>query len=104
MSVGPGAAPAPAPNAPNAVTALVLGILSVVLCPLLGPVAWSLGRKAEQAVDAAGGTLGGRGIATAGKVLGIIGTIFIALIVIVVAIVLIAGGDVDGGFTVTTEL
>ena len=101
MSLG---GPGPAQNAPNATTALVLGILSVVLCPLLGPVAWSLGRKAEQSVDASGGALGGRGVATAGKVLGIIGTIFVVLLVVGVAIVIVAGGEIDSGFTVTTDL
>ena len=100
MSVGPGAAP----NAPNGTTALVLGILSVVICPLLGPVAWSLGRRAEQSVDESGGALGGRGVATAGKVLGIIGTIILALIVLAIVIAIVAGGEIDGGFTFTSEL
>jgi hypothetical protein len=59
----------------------VLGILGVVLCPLCGPVAWVLGRKAEQEVDASGGRIGGRGLGTAGKILGIIGTLFIVLFI-----------------------
>jgi len=84
--------PASPPNASNAVTALVLGILGIVLCPLLGPVAWVLGRKGEQEVDAAGGAVGGRGMATAGKVLGIIGT-FLILIVVVALLVLLAGSS-----------
>ena len=103
MSVGTGPAPGPAPNAPNTVTGLVLGILSVVLCPLLGPFAWSFGRKGEQAVDDSGGTLGGRGIATAGKVLGIIGTLFLLLLVVLLIVVAI-GGEVEGDLTVTTDL
>jgi hypothetical protein len=60
----------------------VLGILGVVLCPLCGPVAWVLGRKAEQEVDASGGRIGGRGLGTAGKILGIIGTLFIVLFIV----------------------
>lgn len=82
-SVGP-------PNASNAVTALVLGILGIVLCPLLGPIAWVLGRKGEQEIDAAGGAVGGRGLATAGKILGIVGTVFIVLLLLA-GLALIAG-------------
>ena len=84
--------PASPPNASNAVTALVLGILGIVLCPLLGPFAWVLGRKGEQEVDAAGGVVGGRGLATAGKVLGIIGT-FLIVIVIVGLLLVVAGSS-----------
>lgn len=79
------------PNASNAVTALVLGILGIVLCPLLGPVAWVLGRKGEQEIDSSGGAVGGRGLATTGKVLGIVGTVLI-LIVAVALVALVAVG------------
>ena len=83
--------PASAPNASAAVPAMVLGILGIILCPLFGPFAWFLGRKGEQEVDASGGALGGRGLATAGKVLGMVGTFFIALgIVIGVALAVMA--------------
>jgi hypothetical protein len=84
------------PQASGATPALVLGILSVVLCPLCGPFAWVLGRKAEQEVDASGNALGGRGLATAGKILGIIGTVF--LVVLVLGLVFFAiGVALDGG-------
>ena len=78
------------PNASNAVTAFVLGILGVILCPLLGPVAWVLGRRGEQEIDSSGGTLGGRGLATAGKILGMVGTFFMVL-VIAAGLALLAG-------------
>lgn len=81
--------PTGAPNAPNAVLSLVLGIIGVVLCSLCAPFAWSLGRQAEAAVDASGGTLGGRGMATAGKILGIIGTCL--LVLAIVAIIVVVG-------------
>jgi hypothetical protein len=74
--------PATPPNASNAVTALVLGILGIVLCPLLGPVAWTLGRKGEQEIDRSGGAVGGRGMATAGKILGMVGSALILLVVV----------------------
>ena len=78
------------PNASNAVTAFVLGILGVILCPLLGPVAWVLGRRGEQEVDRSGGALGGRGLATTGKVLGMVGT-FLMVLVIAAGLALLAG-------------
>jgi hypothetical protein len=83
------------PQAPGAIAAIVLGILSVILLPLLGPVAWAIGRRAEQAADAAGGELEGRGLATAGKVLGMIGTSLLVLLVVVLVVLLATG--VDGG-------
>jgi hypothetical protein len=72
------------------VPALILGILGLVLCGVLAPFAWWQGKSAEQAVDASGGTLGGRGMATVGKILGIIGTVILCLGLLVVIVVLIA--------------
>ncbi len=96
----------PGRKADGAIAALVLGILGVIFCPLAAPVAWGLGRKAEQQVDASGGTLGGRGEATAGKVLGMIGTALM-IIGIILIIGLIAFGasvsDSGGGTTTTFE-
>ena len=80
------------PNASNAVIALVLGILGIVLCPLLGPVAWVLGRKGEQEIDSSGGAVGGRGLATAGKVLGIVGTVLILFVAVALLVLVAAGG------------
>lgn len=90
------APPQPPRQASGAVAALVLGILSVVFCPLCGPVAWSLGRKAEQEVDASGQTLSGRGLATAGKILGIIGTLLIAGLILLIVLGIALGGDGPG--------
>lgn len=82
-------------NAPGAVPALVLGILGILVCPLLGPFAWVYGRRGERAVDASGGLLPGRGLATAGKVLGIVGTALVVLL-LVALLFLVAGGS-EGG-------
>ena len=82
-------------NAPGAVAALVLGILGILVCPLLGPFAWLYGRRGEQAVDASGGLLAGRGLATAGKVLGIVGTLLIVLLL--VALLVLVGTGSGGG-------
>lgn len=68
----------PAPqDHPRATTALILGILGVVLCYILGPFAWKVGKQAVNEIDASGGQLGGRGQAQAGYVLGIIGTVLL---------------------------
>jgi hypothetical protein len=74
--------PATRPNAPNAVLALVLGIVGVAVCSVCAPFAWYFGAQAEQAVDASAGTLDGRSFATAGKILGIVGTVFLVITVI----------------------
>ncbi len=98
------APPAPGRKAEGAVTALVLGIIGVVFCPLLAPVAWSVGRKAERLVDASGGTLGGRGEATTGKILGIIGTVLIVLGIVLLIGLIAFGTSIEsgGGGTTTT--
>ena len=61
--------------------------ISVSLRPLRkGPAAWILGRRAVQAADAADAadeTAGSnRGVAVAGMVLGIIGTVMLVVVVI----------------------
>ena len=76
----------PTPNASGAVASLVLGILGLIFCPLCAPIAWALGRGAEREVDASGGALGGRGLATAGKITGIIGTVLLIAGVLFVVI------------------
>lgn len=68
-----------APDHPQATTSLVLGILGIVLCGVLAPFAWSMGKKAVAEIDASNGTVGGRGAANAGYILGVIGTIILGL-------------------------
>lgn len=62
--------------------ALVLGILSVICCPLVGPVAFFIGNAARARIQMAGATVGGGGMATAGMILGIFGTIFLVLVIL----------------------
>ncbi|WP_082530434.1 hypothetical protein [Aeromicrobium sp. Root344] len=62
------------PKHPQATTAMVLGILSVAVCGLLAPIAWSIGGKAVKEIDANPGAYSGRGEANAGKILGIVGS------------------------------
>jgi hypothetical protein len=53
-----------------AVASLVLSILSFVVCPvLLAVVGLALGYGARGRIEASGGTLGGAGIAKAGRII-----------------------------------
>lgn len=72
----------PAPNHPQAMTVLILGILSVVLCQVLGPFAWIMGNRVVAEVDAAGGAYAGRDQANIGRILGIIGTVLLVLSIV----------------------
>jgi len=56
----------------NATLILVLGILSLVCCGLLGPVAWIMGNNAMRDIDAGIGNPNDRGLVVAGRILGVI--------------------------------
>jgi hypothetical protein len=93
-------APPARANAGGAIPALVLGILSVVFCPLCAPFAWYFGLRAERLVDESGGVLSGRGEATAGKILGIVMTILMTLGILLLIVLLAVGStliDTGGG-------
>lgn len=65
---------------PQGTTILVLGILGVVACQILGPVAWSMGQKALREIDAAPpNSYSNRGNVQAGRILGIVGTALLGL-------------------------
>ena len=91
-----------APDHPRATTSLVLGILGVVLCQILAPFAWSMGKKTLDEIDASQGQVGGRGAAQAAYVLGIVGTVLLGLGIIfgILWIILIV---VVGGISTTTN-
>lgn len=75
---------------PNGTTILVLGILSLVVCGLLGPVAWVMGNNAIKEMDAQPGlAFRNRGNVTAGRICGIIGSVFLVLSVLVVVFMII---------------
>lgn len=75
----PSAPPAPSGSSNRATTALVLGIVSVVCCQLLGPVAWYLGNEELKAVKTGLSPASAEGMAKAGMILGIIGSILLIL-------------------------
>ena len=80
----------PQQDHPQATTILILGICGLVLCPILGPFAWSMGNKALREVDASQGQLGGREMVNVGRILGIVATV-ILILGFLVGILLVAG-------------
>jgi hypothetical protein len=91
------------PDHPQATTAVVLGIIGVVVLPLVAPFAWAIGAKAVREIDASRGALGGRQNAQIGYVLGIVGTVILGLAVLVILAVIglfgltLVGGSSSGG-------
>lgn len=66
---------------------LILGILGLVVCGPLGIVAWVMGAGDLREMDAGNMDPAGRGQTNAGKICGIIATVFIG-IALIVAVVL----------------
>jgi len=93
------------PEQSQATTALVLGILGVVLCGLLGPFAWRIGGKELKAIDAGRRPPENRSQAQAGRILGIVETAFIllaipaAIIALLAVVIADADRDDDGEIT-----
>ncbi|GAB2759504.1 DUF4190 domain-containing protein [Nocardioides pakistanensis] len=88
-----------APDHPKATTTLVLGILGLVVCGVVAPFAWVMGKRTLEEIDASNGRIGGRGAAQAGYVLGIVGTVILALglalvLIYVLFMVAIIGGGI----------
>jgi hypothetical protein len=70
-------------NAPGAVKSLVVGIIGLVVCGIvLGPIAISSANKAKEAM-ANDPSLGGEGLATAGKILGVLDIVGFAIAVLI---------------------
>jgi len=89
----------PPPNHAQATTVLVLGILGLVVCGIMGPVAWTMGNRVVREIDASGGALGGRTEANVGRILGIVATalIVVGLVLVVGIVALGAAVSVSGG-------
>lgn len=71
---------------------LVLGICSLVVCGLLGPVAWIMGNNDLQAMAAGRMDPSGEGMTKAGKILGMIATILILVGCVIYAMIFAAMG------------
>ena len=87
----------PVPDHPQSTLALILGLVglvgALVFCflPLVvSPFAWAVGRSALKEIDASYGRLGGSSNAKAGMIMGIIGTVFLAIALVLVVVFIIA--------------
>ena len=68
------------PATSKATLALVLGIVGLTICPGAASIpAWIIGHEAVKEIDASNGAFGGRSMAFAGKITGIVGTVLGAL-------------------------
>lgn len=67
------------PEASQATTVLVLGILGIVICGILAPFAWVMGNNELAAIDAGRRPPEQRSTANAGRILGIIGTVLLVI-------------------------
>lgn len=71
---------------------LVLGIISLVICGLLGPVAWVMGNKEIEAIDAGRRPPENRQTANIGRILGMIASALIVLGILFFIVALAIGG------------
>lgn len=84
--------PNPYPEASQATTVLVLGILGLpFFCGVLAPFAWVMGNRELAAIDSGLRPPENRGTANAGRILGIVGTVFLAIGVLFVLFFLVVG-------------
>jgi len=80
-----------------AITSLILGIVGVtgafccVIFGLAGPAAIITGVAGMKKADESMGRVGGRGMAQAGLILGIVGTVFFAISLVLVVVFALAG-------------
>jgi uncharacterized membrane protein YjgN (DUF898 family) len=79
----------PPPDHPQAITVMILGILSLVLCQIIGPVAWVMGKKALNEIDASGGAIGGRSSVMAGYICGMIASILLILTILFIILMVV---------------
>lgn len=75
----------------RAVLVFVLGLLSILLCAILGPFAWTMGKKDLAKMSAGTMDPSGKGLTQAGWILGIIGTVFLVIWVLYVIFVVVLG-------------
>ncbi len=80
---------------PHATAVLFLGAASILCGGVLGPVAWALGKRALDQIEASGGAIGGRVQVTVGYILGVIGTILMICMATLFVLLMITGGGAD---------
>lgn len=67
------------PESSQAVLVFVLGILGLLMCQILAPIAWAIGNGELRGIAEGRRPPQDRGLASAGRVLGIIGTVLLGL-------------------------
>jgi hypothetical protein len=72
--------------APRAGSILTLGILSLVACTFLGPIAWSMGNTELQRIDAGQTDPSSRGNVAAGRICGMIASVIMIFAILLFAI------------------
>src|SRR5690606_37107594 len=77
---------------PEGTTVLLLGVLSLVVCQFLGPVAWIMGNNVIAEIDRNPGMYSNRGSVQAGRICGIISSCLIIVMVVGFVLALIALG------------
>ena len=96
----PGAYGGGAQQNQKALWSMILGIVGLVCCGLFAAIpAIILGHMGKKEIDATGGAQSGRGMAQAGFIMGIIGTVLSVLIAIGYIVLIVAGvstGEIDG--------
>jgi hypothetical protein len=73
----------------NGVSALVVGLIGWMFCGLLSPIAWSMGSAYEASCRSRG--LEPSGAGKAGKILGIVGTMFLLVTIGCFILAIVAG-------------
>jgi hypothetical protein len=77
----------------KAIVSLVLAIVSFFVCGLILSIpAIIVAQSARREVDASGGRIGGRGLATAGFILGVINVVISVIAIILVLIFVVGAG------------
>jgi len=100
---------APPPGVPEkasgkSVTAMILGIVGIVLCQPVGIAAWIIGHQERKEIAAGKSPAAGQGMATAGWIMGIIGTAMLVLGLLILILVFttigfgVFSGLESGGF------
>jgi hypothetical protein len=71
--------PASGSKSNKGIWSLVLGILGIICCQILAPIAWVMGNQELRAIKAGQSDPAGQGMAMAGMIMGIVGTILLCL-------------------------
>ncbi|VXC00482.1 DUF4190 domain-containing protein [Aeromicrobium sp. 9AM] len=81
--------PPPPKNNPKALWAMIVGIVSILFCYVglvIGPVAIFLAVQAKKEIKQSNGTQTGEGMATAGLITGIVGTVVQVMLITLVTL------------------